>query len=290
MKLRYTLLSLLISVLSLAQNPKDNIKNAFVDIEDQQAELLILGTFHFKDAGLDGYKPKYDVNIMSEQKQAELSELLEDLKAYGPTKIAIERRWESQARVDSLYNEYLNGNFDLSANEIYQVGFRLAKMMGHKKVYCIDARSRQFNVEGGEQYYKDKEAYYKEKFSQEQHNYEAQINAAFKKLYEADDILKTQIPLKDFFLYLNSEERLTVGHGHYVNGYFKWGEDTDYFGPDASIWWYTRNMRIFHNLLRIKEPKDKVLLLIGAGHVPIIDFQADASVDYKKIDLADVLD
>ena len=216
MKLRYTLLSLLISVLSFAQNPKDNIKNAFVDIEDQQAELLILGTFHFKDAGLDGYKPKYDVNIMSEQKQAELSELLEDLKAYGPTKIAIERRWESQARVDSLYNEYLNGNFDLSANEIYQVGFRLAKMMGHKKVYCIDARSRQFNVEGGEQYYKDKEAYYKEKFSQEQHNYEAQIDAAFKKLYEADDILKTQIPLKDFFLYLNSEERLTVGHAYYV--------------------------------------------------------------------------
>ena len=55
----------------------------------------LLGTFHFSDAGLDDYKPKHDVDILSEKRQAELAEVLEALAAYRPTKIAVE--WMTRA-------------------------------------------------------------------------------------------------------------------------------------------------------------------------------------------------
>ncbi len=38
-----------------------------------RAQLLLLGTFHFKDAGLDGYKPKHDVDILSEEGQKQVA-------------------------------------------------------------------------------------------------------------------------------------------------------------------------------------------------------------------------
>jgi hypothetical protein len=54
---------------------------------------------------------------------------------------------------DSITNErfqkYLHGTFDLEdkTNEVYQIGFKLAKKLGHKKIYCSDAPSDWFGVE-----------------------------------------------------------------------------------------------------------------------------------------------
>tara|TARA_E500000318_G_C3556818_1_gene211508 strand:- start:1664 stop:2110 length:447 start_codon:yes stop_codon:yes gene_type:complete len=112
-------------------------KKFFNDVD--RSELLILGTFHFKDSGLDGYKPKTDVNIMAPERQQELNLLLRKIKAYAPTKIALEVNKSRQQKLDTLYSAYLAGSFDLSANEIYQVGFKLARMLGHERVYAVYA-------------------------------------------------------------------------------------------------------------------------------------------------------
>lgn len=50
-----------------------------------RAQLLVLGTFHFKDAGLDGYKPKLDVDILSAERQQEIADVLDRLAAFAPT-------------------------------------------------------------------------------------------------------------------------------------------------------------------------------------------------------------
>src|SRR5690606_34491756 len=102
----------------------------------KKAKLLMLGTFHFKDAGLDGYKP-VDLDIMSNKRQAEILELVERLAAFKPTVIAVEWLPDNQFWVDSTYNEYINGNFELRQNEVYQIGYRLAEKTGAKLV-CVD--------------------------------------------------------------------------------------------------------------------------------------------------------
>jgi hypothetical protein len=77
-------------------------------------KLLILGTFHFKDAGKDGYKPKFSVNILSEKRQKEVEDLVEQIAKFKPTKIGVEwKKEKDQAFLDSAYQVYLEGKFVL---------------------------------------------------------------------------------------------------------------------------------------------------------------------------------
>ena len=48
-------------------------------LEAPRAKVMILGTFHFADAGLDGYRPKHEVDVRSPERQQELEQLLVDL-------------------------------------------------------------------------------------------------------------------------------------------------------------------------------------------------------------------
>ncbi|MDY8137200.1 DUF5694 domain-containing protein [Aquimarina sp. 2201CG5-10] len=252
------------------------------------SELMMLGTFHFNNPGLDDYKPKHDIDIFSAQKQKELQEILEVIKKFGPTKIAVESRKTNQKRIDSLYQEYLAGRFELRANEIYQIGFRLAKMLGHKKVYAVDAGARGYKSDLSDEDYKKKEQYFAQKAGMQVVKRELLIDKKFNELYEIEDELKTKMSLLDYFLLQNDTELVMASHGHYLIGNFKMGEGNDYFGPDNAIWWYNRNLRIFHNLLNINQPgKDKVFLLIGSGHLPILNFLADASIDFDRKEFKD---
>ena len=114
--------------------------NLWFTSEHATAKLLILGMFHFKDAGLDGYKPEVDVDILSEPRQAELKDVLDRLEKFAPTKILIEVKAERAEVIDERYRQYLAGDFELEANEIYQVAFRLAKQSssspGHTSRAC----------------------------------------------------------------------------------------------------------------------------------------------------------
>lgn len=248
-----------------------------------KSDLLILGTFHFKDAGLDGYKPQFDIDILSEEKQRELQEVIEALQRYNPTKIAVEARKGSQARIDSLYQAYLAGNMDDMANEIFQIGFRLAKVLGHDRVYAVDAPARGFDPDTPEDTLTAKDAYFTKRLGPEKVARDEAISETFMTMYSEDDKRKTEVSLLDYLVYLNSPERLRIGHGHYLIGGFKMNDKDDYYGADGSMWWYSRNIRIFSNLLDLNDPgKDRVFLLIGAGHVPIIKFLADASPDFDN--------
>ena len=274
------LILIIISYTSIAQNKQFDIDNHFKDIES--SELMLLGSFHFNNPGLDEYKPEFEVDILSNERQKELMQIIESIKAYAPTKIAVEWRKAGQKRLDSLYDAYLAGNFELRRNEVYQIGFRLAKLLGHKKVYAVDAPAKRNNDITDEEYSK-KETYYRQKAEPVLLQRELRIHQTFTKMYAIGDKMKTKIPLIDSFLFMNDPKTIQTYHGHYLIGNFKMGENDDYFGPDNAMWWYNRNLRIFHNLLQINDPgRDRIFLLIGAGHLPILDFLADSSIDFNK--------
>lgn len=58
--------------------------------EGTHAKVMIVGTFHFEDAGLDDYKPKHRLDILSAERQKELAEVLDCLARSRPNKIAVE--------------------------------------------------------------------------------------------------------------------------------------------------------------------------------------------------------
>ena len=251
--------------------------------EHADARLLILGTFHFKDAGLDGYKPEVDIDILSSQRQQELDALLEQLSAYQPSKVLLECRRSSQETFDERYKNYLNDEYELGSNEVYQVGFKLARRNQLKRVHCVDTRGKNYDdlPDDLDQYAVD--------IGQPELIDDA-WSKHFTALYKHDDQIKARRSLIEHLLYLNSDERLRVGHGHYVLRSLSLGKADEYPKADRLTgWWYNRNIRIFANIIRATEKNDRVVLLIGAGHVPIIRHLADSSPEYDLIEVKDVL-
>lgn len=280
MKSRILLIVLFITTSLFAQ--KNQIDEHFKNIKS--SDLLILGSFHFANPKLDSYKPKYTVDIFSDKRQKELRELLNAIKKYAPTKIAVEWKATDQEKLDSLYSAYLEGKFKLKSNEIYQVAFRLGKELGHKKLYAVDAPSRNFKSSLTQKEYKTKKNYYVQKAGAKMLKREMNINKTYFSLYEKGDKLKTEMSLIEYFKVMNNQDVVSHNHGHYLIGEFKMGEAKkgDYFGADNAIWWYSRNLRIFQNILNINTSgEDKVFVLMGAGHLSILNFLAKSSVDFK---------
>ncbi|MEP3210057.1 MAG: DUF5694 domain-containing protein [Maribacter sp.] len=286
--LLFLLLLFHFSTVSTAQDLKNEYAHHFEGVAT--AELFMLGTFHFKDAGLDGYKPKHDVDILSAKRQQELQEVLDQIRKFKPNKIAVEWKKARQPKLDSLYNEYLAGRFELKANEIYQIGFRMGKELGHKRLYAVDAQARNFDDYTTKTAYQEKQSYFKEKLGPVRVARDEKLHNTFMGMYAAEDEQKTRVTLLEQLLSENDAEGLRISHGHYLIGDFKMNEGDDYFGADGAIWWYTRNLRIFANLLSITTPgEDRVFLLIGAGHLPILNFLARSSPDFNTNTLDDLV-
>ena len=71
---------------------------------------------------------------------------------------------------------------------------------------------------------------------------------------------------------------------------FKVGVGDEYIGADWATAWFNRNLRIFANLQRITErPDERILLVIGAGHVPILRHCVQASPEYELVEVQEYL-
>lgn len=246
-------------------------------------ELMILGTFHFRDAGKDGYKPRFSFDVLSDQRQKEVEDLVNTLAFYKPTKIAVEwKKDENQPFLDSVYQEYLQGRYTLGQNEVYQVLFRLGKKLGHTKLYCVDAPARWY--EGIPD-----DSSFAAQFHQARYD-DSTFNQKYFSLYQRQDSLKTQQTLKDHLRTINSDAADFLFHGHYLIGSFKYAAAGQYPGADNLTAWYNRNLRIFANLLQLAErPDDKIFLMIGHGHLPVLRQAAKSTPEIKFTDVSEYL-
>jgi len=80
--------------------------------------------------------------ILSPKRQAEIIEVAKSLKKFQPTQIAL----EVLKRLNKEYRSYLNGNFQLTANEIHQIGFRLAEEMKIERLHASDWNENLENI------------------------------------------------------------------------------------------------------------------------------------------------
>ena len=104
----------------------------------KKSTVMILGSTHLANPGIDVVNTKMD-DVLAPKRQRELEQLVQMLKAFRPTKIALEQDEKTHgAETHRNYQGYLEGTHKLKRSEIDQIGFRLAKQMGHPKVYCVD--------------------------------------------------------------------------------------------------------------------------------------------------------
>ncbi len=248
------------------EQKENQISDPDLFIGKHKAKAMVLGVFHFDNPGLDSYKPKYPFNILEEKRQGELELLLNKIAEYKPTKILLE--WD-RIEMDSIANErfqkYLNGTFSIDdkSNEVYQIGFKLAKKLGHRKIYCSDASADWFGVELDWDNY-DADIYLKSKGQ-----YEKSTRYDYQSFYEQSDSLKTVLSLPDYLAMINSPRNRLKDHQAYFTETILEGAGDNYLGADAVAKWYRRNLRIFANAYDLTDfdREERLLLLYGSGHV-----------------------
>jgi hypothetical protein len=235
-------------------------------------EILVLGTYHMSNPGRDIYNMQAD-DVLSATRQQEITGLIEVLKKFHPTKIAIEEDVGSQ-RVQREYSDYLAGKYTLTGDETNQIAYRLAKELGHPAVYTVDEEAdfpwqRLVNYAKG--------IGQKEKFDA--------LSASMSTLVkEQGDFLRSHTVLETME-YINSDSRVAKDVAFYY-ALVPYGEPGDYAGPDLLAAWYQRNIRIYHNIVKLVEsPNDRILVIYGAGHLGWLqqDIANDATVKLRKL-------
>ncbi len=253
-----------------------------IEIKYPTAEVAILGTFHFQ-SNVDAYKRKYHVDISAEKTQQEIQELLDHLKRFQPTKIALEVPVKKQEKLDSLYQEYRKGNFELPVPEMYQLGFRLAKQLDHPHIYGVDTQAplhMENRVADWEQYAKETGVYDKWRY----------FDSYFTGKYASSDSLKTTMSLLDYYSFLNSKEVEDVSGQDKLNGMIQLGAGDSYIGADGITKDYRRNLRIYANMLHlIESDEDRFLMIYGSSHKRILRHFFEDSLEFTYMDISSYL-
>ncbi|HET7437659.1 MAG TPA: DUF5694 domain-containing protein [Thermoanaerobaculia bacterium] len=245
--------------------------------------LLILGTFHMKPSGQDSVNR--DVVMDTPQRQAQVAELVDQLAQFRPTKIAIESARNSTVWNDR-YAEWRKGTYTVGMNEIEQIGFRLAKQRELDALTPVDYPMWMDGLTPIDRHEPKKKKTATTAPSPEPDAAEsALINAVQKQIAKDDQHLATHT-LAQHLAYLNEPSRAAMNHQWDVMSNLRPGDGVAlYEQTDLVTNWYKRNFRIFTNILDATTPSDRIVLLIGAGHVKIL---SDLAADHPDVCLVPV--
>ena len=259
-------------VAMIAAGPFAQAEDKPSKVEATGAQVLVLGVYHMANPGHDVYNLQAD-DVLLPKRQQEIAELVAVLKTFQPTKIAVEAN--SSKDFEKRYADYVAGARQLSRNEVEQVGFRLAKDLGHTAVYGVDADG-DFPLLRVTHY---------AKATGQAAKLEAHMEAVGQAVREFDEYLKTHTVLQAL-LYLNSDQRAAHDIGWYYLA-ARYGEPGDYAGPDLLAEWYRRNVRIYSNVAKlVTSPDDRILVIFGYGHLGWLrqDFAADPTLRLRRLE------
>lgn len=241
------------------------VVNAQIGIVDRNArikpKLVVLGTYHMGTPGNNVVNGKVD-DVSSPQRQRQIVQLVEELKSFKPSKIVVECDLEDDAKTYETYERYLSGKYQLSKNETNQIGFRLAKELGHKKVYCVDWSD----------FWDDPSINYEKYASRdtELDNYLKGVNRNLKVDVDAEHEKIFTWSVIDQLVFLNQPDRIEKDHKVYFD-IMRIGRGKEYIGANYVSWWYRRNLTILDNIIRLTDsPTDRILVIYGYGHLKLL--------------------
>lgn len=221
------------------------------------AKVMLLGVFHFANPGRDVVRTD-QIDVMTAENQKFLEGLTDRLAAFGPTVVLLEFNPDNEPSMQEKYEQYLAGAFELPSNEIYQLGFRVAKKAGLRTVHSFDEREIGWQAEALFTYMPEHDPETKAKTDAliEQVTSETQQAHATKSL--ADLLLLSNDPEKDR---LNKYMYIMTNHV---------GAGENFVGADAAASWWHRNFRMYANIQKHAVPGARVLAIGGQGHTAIL--------------------
>jgi len=224
---------------------------------DEPAQVMLIGTFHFSNPGRDAVKVG-DFDVMSAESQAWLQAFAERLADFKPTQVLLEYNPGNEDLMNQRYADYLAGNYELEVNEVYQLGFRIAKLSGLKSVKSFDHRDLNWNAEPMFEYAKQHDSPEMKQFNQIIEDVTREQNSAMETMnmgglmHHFNDPQQDRINM-DLYLATNA---IGAGDG--------WS------GADATASWWQRNFRMYANIQKAAHPGARIIVIGGQGHMAIL--------------------
>ena len=161
----------------------------------------------------------------------------------------------------------------------HQIAFRLAKSLGHKRIYAVDWMEKGAGT----------------CLIVEVYEYTMKEQPQFLNFFDdLSFIPEGNYTISDIHRFFNEKEyitktHITKTHKSYIN-MARIGINDGYKGMGWLIWWYQRNLIILAHLSQmIEDSNDRIFLLIGAGHVGILTNFLNESGLFEVVDPLDYL-
>ncbi len=236
------------------------------------AKVMLLGLFHFDNPGLDAvkYTPR---DVMQANEQKYLVALSERLARFAPTKVLLEYPSARDAVINERYTEYVAGKYELPRNEIYQLGFRVAKLAGLKTVNGFDAETPPFDA-----------ALWG--YLSSEPALEKRLNDMIAAESAREESNHRTMSLKQILASSNSPREDLHNKGFYMTLNDVAASKGLFHGADASANWWHRNLRMYALVQMHAQPGERVLVIAGSGHTAILRDFLRADGDRVEEDVA----
>lgn len=245
-------------------------------------QVMVLGSYHFGNPGMDTNNMQAE-SVLTPQRQKELERVAKALVKFRPTHVMVEMQSREPGLAVGEYRRFDAKMLASDANEIVQIGYRIAKLAGLADVQGID-----------EQPAGDEPDYYpydKVQATAASFGQTAQLEAMNAPSAQA---------VKDFEAAQKSNSVGQLLQKVNEPGSL-WGKNDSYYrmltigdtntqtGADLNAMWYLRNAKIFSKLMQIAKPgasePARVLVVYGGGHGFWLRHFAELTPGYRNVDV-----
>ncbi|WP_156841352.1 DUF5694 domain-containing protein [Novosphingobium aquimarinum] len=254
------------------------------EAERATVSVMIVGTYHFANPGRDVVGMTVD-DVLAPRRQAELAALARVLAQWKPDRIAVESQSLEPDLSMPSFARFTPQDLTRERNEIDQIGFRLARLLGHDKVYGFDEQPGE-----GEPDYFPFDKVEASAASHGQSDYLTGLLSPVKKDAAEGEALQRTNSIASMLLRENDPSRILPMHRRLYYGMLPIGDANDQAGAELNALWYMRNAKMFAKLGRIARPGEKVLVLVGSGHVYWLRHFADEAPGYRFMDPSPLLE
>jgi hypothetical protein len=243
---------------------------------DEHAQVMMFGVFHFANPGLDVVQTD-TVNVMTEESQQYLEDLSTRLRGFRPTVVLLEFNPANEAEMQERYEQYLDDKFELPANEIYQLGFRIARLSGVEKIGSFDEATIGWNAQPLFEYLSDHDP-----------DTERAVETAIEDITAKQQQAHSSLALGQLLKMTNDPEQDRLNKSFYLLTNHV-GTGDNFVGADAAASWWHRNFRMYAKIQRHASPGQRVLVIGGQGHTAILKEFLDVDADRDGVDVVPYL-
>ncbi|WP_232725790.1 DUF5694 domain-containing protein [Qipengyuania seohaensis] len=242
-----------------------------------EIEVMILGVYHFSSPQSDIVNIEID-DFLEPRRQRELDDLAQALGQWKPTRIVVEQEADGPGFLleDYAHTEQL---LLTQRNETVQIGYRLARLLEHEAVYGFDEKARH-----------DEPDYFPfesvQSFAGRSDKTEL-IEALINEIQAASEVEKAsmaKLSIAETLFQHNNPDKVTRMHHQFYYSMLSIGDGDAQPGAELNAYWYMRNAKMFAKLDLIAELGDRVLVIVGSGHLTWLRHFAERMPNYRLVE------